>query len=323
MPASTRRLGRALEISRARRGIFQRESNRYEAVLQPDELGLGISIEACHFHGSHLGIQTGRLDFVMGVETGSPAELRGVRFLDQIVEIGGQPVSKYSAKSSPVLEGASVSLLIERYRGDALANLAWHMAITACMRHDLPMLIATDITLSHSGLACRTGRVREEDAIEFRQSDGIELVTGSHLSDVAAAFGSVEVIAWLDKEEQLGSDDGTSVASDRESERESEQESPSSRSSTTEIETLPSESSTTLRSPREHWSPREHLLSPQSSCEENTGENGGPRHSHQSSVSAGTERCRSQSSVSIRADPELEWCDDADDTSSQSAECDY
>jgi len=253
-PRSSNLVSKALELSRARRG-WPKEYTRYEASITPDDQGLGMSIERCCIHGAHLGIPLGGVDLVMGVEEGSPAHRRGLMVLDRIVEIEGRPMPLDRPSLVAMLNGKRpLELLIERYHGDAIANLAWHTAIAACMRGDPDLLENVMATLADCGLDGRTGRVRRDDVKEFERSDGVSLVEGSTLADVALDFDHLELADWLGDGGAYTDRDDTEAEEDghQEEDKEAGGEYRGSSSSSATASSTRSSSSVPPRSPREH-----------------------------------------------------------------------
>ena len=257
-------VSKALSHARAKRSQAREPlSHVYDCELRRDEHGFGLSVEVRAFHGDHLGTlsSAGFSHLVVGIEPGGPAERRGLRMLDRVLEIEEQPLD--DGEISTLVEGKhSVLFTIERFEGEALAGLAWHMAIAACAYDDIGMLKECCATLAEGGLDARKLRVRRVDAVEFRtaahaEGEDIALLPGSSLLHVATASGNAEIVDWL-----LRDGEASDGSAEDETEESSTQEYGTPRSQLSSGSTPASTPRSSAGSTPVLRSPREHLLRP-------------------------------------------------------------
>ncbi|KAL1507504.1 hypothetical protein AB1Y20_008339 [Prymnesium parvum] len=212
--ARARQAQRRASLSQA----AEQQSDVHEAALTRDARGFGLAIEMRRFEGEHLGSLAveGYAHLVVSVDLHGPAHRRGFQLLDRVLAIDDEarrlqclPLPRASARPlslppltshdiTPMVEGKqTVVFIIERYKGDALLNLAWHMAIAACLVDEPDMLEPCLETIATFGMDARRMHLRRDDAREFLLTEGVQLLPGSTLADVATAARHDELAEWL------------------------------------------------------------------------------------------------------------------------------
>eukprot|EP00966_Prymnesium_polylepis_P307048 7095614-Prymnesium_polylepis.1 len=200
-------VAKALSHARSRRAqrtsmddVYDEEPSKvYEAMLTRDQQGFGMGIEMRRFEGEHLGSLSDRgySHLIVSIDVHGPAYRRGFKLLDRVRMIDDEELDDPDV--ARLVEGKeSVVFTIERYRGDALLSLAWHMAIASCVMAEVDMIEPCVGIISRCGMDARRLRLRGVDAREFQLTEGVALLPGSTLADVATAAGHRDMATWLD-----------------------------------------------------------------------------------------------------------------------------
>ena len=185
---------------------LDKHSKVYDCEVSRDAGGgFGMGVEMRQFRGEHLGSLSlsGYAHLVVSIERKGPAHRRGLKLLDRIIEIDEQQL--HDGQIASLVKGKQTVLLtIERYEGDALLNLAWHMAVASCAYNDIDMLEHCCSVLADGGMDARKLRVRRDDAREFKSTEQMDLLPGSLLIDVAMVNGNSEIVSYLGDEGEEG-----------------------------------------------------------------------------------------------------------------------